>query len=122
MAQAIGDARARGVYYLSDGRQHTWQDIGRLVGRLLGTKVTVVRVPLLLAILAAAVGETAASVGGKPPLISLGKIREFRQNSWVCLPVKATREFGFTPSVGIEEGMEETIRWYQDAGWLPGGR
>lgn len=119
---ALRDERARGVYYLSDGRAHSWQEIGQMIGRALGIRVREIRVPMILAKLAAAVGEVSAAFGGKPPLVSFGKIRELQQQSWVCLPEKASREFGFTPRVGIEEGMEETLRWYRKAGWLRNSR
>jgi nucleoside-diphosphate-sugar epimerase len=115
---ALRDERAHGVYYLSDGRAHSWQNIGQLIGRALGIRVREIRFPMFLAKLAAAVGEVSAHLGGRPPLISFGKIRELQQRCWVCLPEKATREFGFTPLIGIEEGMEETVRWYRNAGWL----
>jgi nucleoside-diphosphate-sugar epimerase len=115
---ALHDDRARGLYYLSDGRAHSWQDIGRMIGRSLGIRVRPIRVPMILAKVAAAIGEAAAHMGGKPPLVSFGKIRELQQKSWVCLPEKANREFGFTPLVAIEEGMEETVQWYRKAGWL----
>ncbi len=115
---ALRDERAHGVYYISDGRAHSWQGIGQLIGRALGIRVREIRVPMILAKLAAAVGEASVHFGGKPPLVSFGKIRELQQQSWVCLPEKASREFGFTPLVDIEEGMEETLRWYRKAGWL----
>jgi dihydroflavonol-4-reductase len=117
-AAVRNDDRAHGVYYLSDGRPHSWREIGQLIGRGLGIRVREVRIPMILAKLAAAVGEVAAHMGGKPPLVSFGKIRELQQECWVCLSTKATREFGFAPRVGIEQGMEETLSWYRNAGWL----
>ncbi len=119
---AATDPRARGTYYVSDGRSHTWQDIGFLAANLLGVRIHRVRIPLFLVGLAAAASEAMARLGGDPPLLSFGKVREMKQWCWVCLPDKATREFGFVPRVEIREGLEETIRWYQSAGWLRGRR
>ncbi|MDM7914125.1 MAG: hypothetical protein QUU85_02510 [Candidatus Eisenbacteria bacterium] len=75
-------------------------------------------------------GALASEIGvrlphrGSPrdPLVSFDKLREMRQTSWACLPEKATREFGFQPRIDIEAGIEETIRWYQEQGWLRGAR
>lgn len=116
--QARTEGRARGVYYLSDGRAHSWGEIGQLIGRELGTRVRAVRIPMMLAKLAAAAGEVAAQFGGQPPLIGFGKVRELQQECWVCLPTKAARDFDYAPRLDIENGMKETIRWYRSAGWI----
>lgn len=120
--EAMLSSCARGIYYLSDGEPHTWQNIGQLAGSILGVRPRCIRLPLVPAYLAALLGEIAARLGGRPPLMSLGKIHEFRQRAWVCLPDKAGAEFGFRPRVTVREGMEETIRWYQSVGWLRAAR
>jgi len=66
----------------------------------------------------ALIGEIYSRLTRKAPLLSLAKMRELTQKSWVCLPEKATREFGFRPRIDLATGLEETIRWYQRRGWL----
>lgn len=115
------DQRARGAYYVSDGKVHTWEDVGTLAAGLIGVKVRTVRIPMTASWLVAALGELGARLGAGAPLLSFGKVREMRQKSWVCCHERATRDFGFSPRIGLREGLEETIRWYRNSGWLRGG-
>ncbi len=115
---ALSDPAARGLYYVSDGSAYSWQDIGALAASTLGVRTRGVPIPTALAWVAAAVGEAAAQLGGPPPLIGFGKIREMRQSNWACLPEKAARDFGFVPRIAAERGIRETIEWYRSNGWL----
>ena len=31
---------------------------------------------------------------------------------------RARDELGFTPTVGLNEGLARTVAWYRDSGWL----
>jgi nucleoside-diphosphate-sugar epimerase len=116
--QALECPQARGVYVVGDGEAHRWEDIGELVGRTLGKRLHMVRVPIAAAWLAAACGECITALGGAAPLVSFGKVREMRESCWVCLSDRAARDFGFRPTVRTVDGMKETIRWYHTQGWL----
>ena len=115
---ALNDSRARGVYYLSDGTPYSWQDVGGNAAGILGIRYRTIRLPIALAMMGAAIGEIGSRLTRKAPLISLDKVRELREKYWVCFPEKAEREFGFQPRRDLASGLEETIRWYQRAGWL----
>jgi nucleoside-diphosphate-sugar epimerase len=115
---ALENPAARGLYYLSDGQAHSWQSVGRRSVQVLGAKARTLRVPIFVTAIVAAGAEIGGRLTGRPPLVGFGKVRELRQPCWVCLPDKATREFGFFPQVPMERGIEETIRWYLNQGWL----
>jgi nucleoside-diphosphate-sugar epimerase len=114
-------AGARGTYYVSDGRVHTWEDVGTLAAEIMGVRARVVRIPSPAAWAIAAFGEIGVRLGAGAPLLSFGKVREMRQKSWVCFHERASRDFGYQPHVKLREGLGETIRWYQDSGWLRNG-
>jgi nucleoside-diphosphate-sugar epimerase len=116
--QALEVPGARGVYYLSDRHAHSWEHVGRRAMEVLGGKARTLRVPIFVTGLVALGAELGGRLTGRPPLIGWGKIQELRQPCWVCLPDKATREFGFVPQVAMERGIEETIHWYLNQGWL----
>ena len=115
---ALNDPRARGVYYLSDGRAYSWQDLGSRASEILGVRYRTIRVPIALAVMGAAIGEIASRLTGRAPLLSLDKVRTLRQKYWVCFPEKATRDWEFRPRVDLVTGLEETIHWYREHGWL----
>ncbi|MFB3910264.1 MAG: NAD-dependent epimerase/dehydratase family protein [Candidatus Eisenbacteria bacterium] len=123
---SLDQPRARGIYNAGDGRAYSWQDVGRIAARALGVHPRPVRIPWMFTYLGALASEIGVRLPhrGSPrdPLVSFDKLREMRQTSWACLPEKATREFGFQPRIDIEAGIEETIRWYQEQGWLRGAR
>jgi nucleoside-diphosphate-sugar epimerase len=119
---ALRDARAQGVYYLSDGAAHSWEDVVRHAASVLGVQPRVVRVPLIATAIGGVISELVAHLTGRAPLISRDKIRELRQKYWVCLPAKATRDFGFTPRIEMSKGVEGTLQWYLRQGWLRAAR
>lgn len=120
--RAVENPAARGIYTVSDGEAHRWEDIGALVGRILGKRLRAVRIPIVAAWLAAAGAELVAALGGPAPLVSFGKVREMRESCWVCLAGRAASELGFRPTTPAAAGMEETIRWYQAQGWIRSNR
>ena len=117
---ALEHASADGIYTVSDGEAHRWEDVGGVIARTLGKRLRSFRIPIPLAWLAAACAQFSATLGGAAPLVSFDKVREMRARCWVCLPEKATRDFGFRPRVRAAEGLGETIRWYRAQGWLRG--
>jgi nucleoside-diphosphate-sugar epimerase len=119
--RAVENPAARGIYTVSDGEVHRWEEIGALVGRVLGKRLRTVRIPITVAWLAAASAELIAALGGPAALVSFGKVREMRESCWVCLADRAARDLAFHPGTGVAAGMEETIRWYQARGWIRGG-
>jgi nucleoside-diphosphate-sugar epimerase len=119
--RALDLQAAQGVYYVSDGLSHTWEDIGALAARVMGVRARHVRVPYPVTWLATLGLEVIARIGGGAPLLSFDKLREMREVSWVCVPDRARRDFGFHPGTDIEKGFEETVRWYREIGWLHSG-
>ena len=103
---------------VSDPAPATWDDIGSAAARILGRRTVLIRIPLPLTFLAASVSELARLFSRKASLISLDKYKEVRQTAWVTDVSKAARLLDFAPSVSLEEGLERTLRWYLEKGWL----
>lgn len=83
-------------------------------------RVRAVQVPIPRPLLqAAAVGsEWLGRVTGRPPQLSRDKICEILPDAWTCTNQKAKRVLGFEPQYTFRSGMEETIQWYRDSGWV----
>jgi len=54
-----------------------------------------------------------AALGGGAAMLSFDKMREIREPAWTCSSERARREVGFSPRVGLTEGMREAVLWYE---------
>jgi dihydroflavonol-4-reductase len=96
-------APSGGLYFASDGGSHAWPEVLRAIGAGLGREVRPLRLsPALLWPLAAA-AQVLRPFLDRPPVLSLDKLREARERSWLCSPEKAARELGFRPRIGLEQ-------------------
>lgn len=99
------------TFELDDGRAggYTWSDVANTVARLRSRGVTLVRVPVLLLKVLAALNLAAARGLGYQPMLTPGKIRELRHQNWVCDSAALTGATGWSPKVSLEEGLRRTL-------------
>jgi nucleoside-diphosphate-sugar epimerase len=104
-------ALAAGVFELHDGRPggYTWDDVGAAVGRWRGAPVRRIPVPALALQAVARVNAWRARVGGRPPMLTPGKVRELRHPDWVCDNGVLTAATGWVPAVDLDEGLRRTL-------------
>jgi nucleoside-diphosphate-sugar epimerase len=114
----LGEKGLSGIFHLCDGRSHTWEDVARAIARELQVSARFLRIPSWISGLYAWCSELYGSLSGKPPLLSRGKLKEFRQKSWLSSLEKARREVGFEPRWDLQEGLQETLKWYRTSGWM----
>lgn len=105
-------------YLVEDGSPHTWTEVASVIGRSLHKPLKILRLPLSLAKIACAVTGFVASCTGKPALFNRDKLKDILQPSWTCSSAKIRADLGFAPQYPLEEGMEETYRWYTEHKWL----
>jgi nucleoside-diphosphate-sugar epimerase len=65
----------------------------------------------------ASLGDLAWKFGRRPPLDS-DRLAEFRADGFVCSVDRARDVLGFSASVPLREGVDQTYRWYRQRGWL----
>jgi nucleoside-diphosphate-sugar epimerase len=41
-----------------------------------------------------------------------------KQRNWVCDITPLQHDLGFRPDYRLKEGIEKTVRWYKENGWL----
>ena len=63
-------------------------------------------------------GELSAHLTGKANLLNLQKFAELRAPGWVCDPSLLKREIGFSCGTGLQDGVKETLAWYQQEKWI----
>ena len=87
------------------------------IGAALGRRPRLVRPPLPVLRAAASLDTAVATVRGRLPTLSRGRVAAFAHPDWVAagsgLPAELWR-----PTVGLDAGLAATVAWYRAAGWL----
>ncbi len=112
------DLESGEIVNIGDPVSHTMEDIGRAAGSALGTKPLKIIVPLPLAYGGTLLQELASILTRRPSIINRDKYRDYRQAGWLADVEKAREKLSFETAYSLEEGILETIRWYQENGWL----
>jgi nucleoside-diphosphate-sugar epimerase len=118
--QALRSEAAVGqVYFVTSPRGYAWDEVIDAARPVLGfRKLLRINLPKPLVFALGSVLGAIAGVIGRPALISRDKANELVQDYWVCSPEKAERELGFKATIPLNEGIAETLKWYQQTGWL----
>jgi nucleoside-diphosphate-sugar epimerase len=106
---------AGGVYFLSDGKVYTNEDIVSEISAVLGTRILKMRIPRPLMAVLVGIAER---LGSGAPIINRDKLRELNCAHWTCDSSKAAKDFRFVPKVTIKEGIKWTADWYRIHQWL----
>lgn len=105
-----GDILSGSVYFVS-GQVTTWEELGKIIGKAVGCSQIMIPMPLWCIGLVALINSGFYRLGFSTNHLVLDKWREIKQPGWVCSHAKATTDFGYTPNVGLEEGMYLTVDW-----------
>jgi dihydroflavonol-4-reductase len=118
--EAARNPRAAGrTYYLAHPRPFAWGELAATAARIMGRRPPrVIRVPYAAAWAVGWCAETWARISRRPGIMSRDKIAEARCASWTCDVRRASAELGFEARVTLEAGLEQTLAWYREAGWL----
>jgi len=122
LAEALalaGEARgATGIYHVAEPRAYDWGEVVEWIGRAVGRRPKVVKIPGGIVAAAAAINERAASLLGRSTMFNRDKVRELLAPGWLCETEALRREYGFTPRIPLPEGLAQTAAWYRARGWL----
>jgi nucleoside-diphosphate-sugar epimerase len=55
---------------------------------------------------------------GKAMTLNTDKYKILKQRNWNCETETLRRDLGFTPKYRLKEGLEETILYAKENGWL----
>lgn len=114
--KAVGRWGPEGTYFLSDGGEYRWEEIGRAAADALPARAVVVPLPELLSSAVAAAASLLSALSRRPAVLGLDKLREMRQPAWTCAIDRAVRELGFEPALPLAEGMRDAAAWWRARG------
>jgi nucleoside-diphosphate-sugar epimerase len=115
---ALDHPRAPGEAFIVAGPSYISQsDLASLIARKTGGRVLPLRIPAAPIQWVGDLCEAVlAPLGIEPPLHR--RRVDFWTKSRAFSIEKARRVLGYAPQVDLEEGVERTVAWYRQAGWL----
>jgi nucleoside-diphosphate-sugar epimerase len=118
LARGIADAAESPpgrVYFLANAEAPSFTEMTARILRAMGRRKAIsARMSFLLMHEAAALVELARL---NVPL-SRDKVRELKRPFWTCSAAAAARDFGWTPRIGLDEGIRATVEWYRAERWI----
>lgn len=105
-------------YYLCNDESVSWGNLQSKIIKAVDKKVFTIRFPSFFMNVAAFFGELYSKLSGKPSLLNRQKLKLSKPDFWVFSNQKAKDDFGFNPSIALEEGIKKTYEWYIKNGWL----
>tara|TARA_R110002072_G_scaffold935_23_gene7795 strand:- start:14616 stop:15215 length:600 start_codon:yes stop_codon:yes gene_type:complete len=95
---SVGDGKPNG---------YNWHDMAEIAGQHWSRRVRLVRVPTWLLDAIANLNTRVAGITGNAPMLTPPKVRELRHSDWVTDNNAITAATGWTPVVGLREGLEQ---------------
>ncbi len=105
-------------YFVTDGNVYKWEQVAKECARILNVKVKTLNVPEPLLIPVALFFEACASFSSKPALFDRQRMIDIRQSSWSASSEKFFKTFNFESQYDLNQGLAESISWYQKERWL----
>jgi nucleoside-diphosphate-sugar epimerase len=105
-----------GMFEIDDGGGgYSWAQIVVITQAAFGVPKRIVYIPRGVAMAFGFVGDTVAKLRGKPSLVNTGQLRQIYHDDW-CVQGTQWTDHTF---ISLNDGLPDTIRWYQTRGLLP---
>lgn len=115
---AEAEATVGETYFVGSERPYAWNEVKAAATAALDTWAVTVPVPGPLIGAVGALSELWGTLTGTYPPLNRDKAREIRHACTKCSSAKAARDAGYEPEIPLDEGVAETIQWYEARGWL----
>ncbi len=106
------------TYFLANPQPVRISEVFRLIAASAGRRPIEAPVPAALLDLAGWVGWAYGALTGHSHMLDRYKVLDLRQPAWVCDSSSIEAEHGIKAEIPLSEGIAETLRWYQEQGWL----
>jgi nucleoside-diphosphate-sugar epimerase len=110
-------AAAGRTYILAGAELTTLAQLVAVTARVAGVPPPRLRLPVWPVWLAGAACELVLAPFGIEPPIYRRRVDFFRKSRAFDIR-RAREELGFSPRVGVEEGIRRTLEWYREQGWI----
>ncbi len=104
--------------HVDDGQVHTMQELIERAEAAMGSRARLrFHLPRRLVETAALGAELYGRATNRAVMLTRDKCNELFEQ-WVCDGARARGLLGWQPEVRFADGIERTVRWYREAGWL----
>lgn len=111
---SLSDNTVGKTYFLTSKEFYSWKQIINVMKKNLDKKfVLFLTLPHFIVLSVAWLSELFGKIKGKPPVFNYEKGIDFIQNYWTCSHLNAKNDFGFEQEFSIDEGIENTVKWYK---------
>ena len=110
-------AAANRTYILAGGDVTTLNELTTLIAASAGVKPQRLHLPAWPFWIAGAICEAICVPLGVEPPIYRRRVDFFTKSRAFDI-ARARREIGYAPKVGLKEGIDRTLTWYREHGWL----
>jgi nucleoside-diphosphate-sugar epimerase len=118
IAAARSPQAAGRTYFMAYPKPASWRELAQSAAEIMHSRPRVWRVPLAAARGVGFAADCWATISRRPATISRDKVAEAQCNWWVCDSARACQELGFRAPTSLDEGLEITLAWYKEAGWV----
>jgi nucleoside-diphosphate-sugar epimerase len=112
------DSAVGKTYFISGEQICSWDELTLAIASAMGVRALKIRVPIFVVHLVALIAELFSPFSREGPLLNRQKARELSKPCWACDWGKARDELGYRPLISLEGGLQETVSWYREQGWL----
>lgn len=118
LIDSLGSELVNKAYNISDGNTYGQTSFAENARHILKKKTFKVKIPLLLIKGIAWTLEKGFKIVNKMPTLNIDKVNELTGINWSCDIQNIKKDLGFSPRYQLEQGLKETIQWYQVNKWL----
>ncbi len=111
--KAVGE-----TFFVGEDHNYDWEEAILIIAKALQKSPIKIEVPAPLVYLAAAITEGIGRAVGRMTTLNLAYAKNFLQPNWGIDISKAQRILEFQSAYPLTRGVEETIAWYRNEGWM----
>jgi nucleoside-diphosphate-sugar epimerase len=105
-------------YFLGDGRIHKMKEFSGNIAKALNIRTLNLTIPLAAIRVAVGVTGIIDRFRSSKSLLNDEQLAKMEAENWDCDISPAVSDFNFQPKYSLESAINETVRWYQEQGWL----
>lgn len=104
-------------YLIADEQYYPIKEIVKKVGEALNVPLKINYYPVMPVVIVGHIVEKVCRPFGITPPIFPRRVDWYRQNRAFDI-TRAKKELGYTPKIGLDEGLRRTGQWYKEMGYL----
>lgn len=106
------------TYNISDGIAYNRYALADHLKKVLQKKTIKLHIPIGMIKGLASLMDMMYARSTKTPTLNLEKIKELTAPNWACNIENLKKDLQFEPRYNLEQGLEETVKWYKLNNWL----